>query len=89
MDKNLSLSNIFPEHISTVEQNGLIFIYFIVLFSLGGSRDMGLIPGLGKSPGGGHGNRLQYSCLENPMNTGAWRADSVHGVRKSGTQLSD
>ena len=35
--------------------------------------DMGLIPGLGRSPGGGHGNPLQYSCLENPMDRGAWR----------------
>ena len=35
-------------------------------------RDMGLIPGLGRSPGGGHGNPLQYSCLENPMDRGIW-----------------
>ena len=41
-----------------------------------------LIPGLGKSPGGGQGNPLQYSCLENPMDRGAWRA-TVHGVAKS------
>ena len=34
--------------------------------------DLGLIPGLGRSPGGGHGNSLQYSCLENPMDRGAW-----------------
>ena len=50
--------------------------------------DLALIPGLGRSPGGGHGNPLQYSCLENPMDTGAWRA-TVHGVAKSQTQLSD
>ena len=36
-------------------------------------RDVGLIPEWGKSPGGGHGNSLQYSCLENPMDRGAWR----------------
>ena len=42
----------------------------------------GSIPGLGRSPGGGHGNLLQYSCLENPMDRGAWRA-TVHGVAKS------
>ena len=36
--------------------------------------DSGLIPGLGRSPGEGHGNPLQYSCLENPMDRGAWRA---------------
>ena len=40
--------------------------------------DLGSIPGLGRSPGGGHGNPLQYSCLENPMDRGAWRA-AVHG----------
>ena len=38
----------------------------------GDVRDMGLIPGLGRSPGEGHGNTFQYSCLENPMNRGAW-----------------
>ena len=41
-------------------------------------RDAGSIPGLGRSPGRGHGNPLQYSCLENPMDRGAWRA-TVHG----------
>ena len=40
----------------------------------GDIRDMGSIPGSGRSPGGGHGNSLQYSCLENPMDRGAWRA---------------
>ena len=44
--------------------------------------DPGLIPGSGRSPGGGHGNPLQYSCLENPRDTGAWRA-TVHRVAKS------
>ena len=43
--------------------------------------DVGLIPGLGRSLGGRHGNPLQYSCLENPMNRGAWQA-AVHGVCK-------
>ena len=41
--------------------------------------DQGLIPESGRSPGGGHGNALQYSCLENPMDGGAWPA-TVHGV---------
>ena len=50
--------------------------------------DPGLIPGLGRSPGEGNGNPLQYSCLENPVDEGAWRA-TVHGVTKSQTQLSD
>ena len=43
--------------------------------------DPGLVPGLGRSPGEGNGNPLQYSCLENPMDRGAWQA-TVHGVRK-------
>ena len=42
---------------------------------------VGLIPGLGKSPGEGNGNPLQYSCLGNPMDVGAWQA-TVHGVAK-------
>ena len=50
--------------------------------------DQGSIPGLGRFPGGGHGNPLQYSCLENPMDRGAWRA-TVHEITKSWTQLSD
>ena len=48
------------------------------------SRDPGLIPGSGRSPGEGNGNPLQYSCLENPMDRGAWWA-TVHGVAKSQT----
>ena len=44
--------------------------------------DPGLIPGLGRSPGEGNGNPFQYSCLENPMDRGAWRA-TVHGAAKS------
>ena len=51
-------------------------------FSVG---DLGLIPGLGRSLGEGNGNPLQYSCLENPMDGGAWRA-TVHGVAKSRTR---
>ena len=50
--------------------------------------DLGLIPGLGRSPGGGHGNPFQYSCLENPMDRGAWLA-TVHGAAKSQTRLSN
>ena len=44
-------------------------------------RNVGLTPGLGRSPGGGNGNPLQYYCLENPMDIGAWLA-TVHGVVK-------
>ena len=50
--------------------------------------DKSSIPGLGRSPGGGNGNPLQYSCLENLVDRGAWWA-AVHGVAKSRTQLSD
>ena len=50
--------------------------------------DPGSIPGLERSPGEGNGNPLQYSCLENPMEGGAWQA-TVHGVTKSWTRLSD
>ena len=50
--------------------------------------DTGSIPGLGRSPGEGNGNPLQYSCLENSMEGGAWWA-TVHGVIKSQTRLSD
>ena len=45
------------------------------------ARDMGSIPGSGRSPGAGHGNPLQYSCLENPRDRGAWWA-TVHGVAR-------
>ena len=75
-------------------------IYGIILCHLGLSRwrtrlpasaeairDTGLIPGSGRSPGAGNGNPLQYSCLENPMDRGGWRA-AVHAVAKSQTQLS-
>ena len=54
----------------------------------GGTGDMGSIPESGRSPGGGPGVPLQYSCLENPMERGAWRA-TVHRVTKSRTRLSN
>ena len=49
--------------------------------------DLGSVPGLGRSPGEGNDNPLQYSCLEKPMDRGAWRA-TVHGIAKSRTGLS-
>ena len=52
------------------------------------TEDLGSIPELGRSPGGGNGNPLQYSCLEKPMDRGAWRVP-VHGVTKSQTRLSE
>ena len=74
-----------------------MFPMCITLGFLGGSEDKasacnagdpGSIPGLGRSPGEGNDNPLQYSCLENPMDRGIWRA-TVHWVAKSWTQLSD
>ena len=50
--------------------------------------DLGSVPRWGRSPGGGHGNPLQYSCLENPIDRGAWRA-IVHGIAESQALLSD
>ena len=52
----------------------------------GDVRDVGSIPGSGRSPGGGHGNPRQYSCLENLMDRAVWQA-TVHSVVKSRTQL--
>ena len=54
----------------------------------GDAKDAGSIPGLGRSPGGGHGNPLQYPCLESSMDRGAWKA-TVHGIAKSQTQLGN
>ena len=57
-----------------------------LLVSAGNIRDMGSIPGLGRFPEVGHGNQLQFSCLENPMNRGAWWV-TVHRFAKNWTQL--
>ena len=54
--------------------------------SVGDKRDVGLIPGSGRSPGGGHGNPLQYSYVKNLLDRGAWWA-TVHGVTKCRTRL--
>ena len=59
-----------------------------LLANAGDLRDTGLISGLGRLPGEGNGNPLQYSGLENPMDGGAWWA-TVHGVTKSQTRLSE
>ena len=73
------------------------FLFFFAWLYPGGSEvkasacnvgDLGSIPGLGRSSGEGNGNPLQYSCLENPMDGGAWWA-TVHGVTKSQPRLSD
>ena len=59
-----------------------------LLANAGDIRDMGSIPGPGRSPGEGNGNPLQYSCLENAMDRGAWWS-TVHEIAKSQTRLSD
>ena len=68
--------------------NALGFLSGSVVKSLpsnaGDIGDTGLISGSERSPGGGHGNLLQYSCLGNPMDRGAWRT-TIHGVEKSQT----
>ena len=87
---NFSSSIALPA-VSSLQRN-----LFSILFP-GGSEgkesacnagDPGSISGLGRSPGEGNGNPLQYSCLENPMNERAWRA-AVHAATKSWTRLSD
>ena len=55
--------------------------------NVGDVRVVGSIPGSGRSPGGGHGNPLQYFCLKNPMDRGNWQA-TIHGITKSWTRLS-
>ena len=51
-------------------------------------RDVNLIPGSGRSPGGGHGNLLQYSCLENPMDRGAWQATAYRVAESDTTEAT-
>ena len=58
------------------------------LANAGNVRGVGSIPGLGRSPGERNGNPLQYSCVDNPMDGGAWWA-TAHGVAKSRTRLGD
>ena len=55
----------------------------------GDAEDVGSIPGLGRSPGEGNGNSLQYSCLENPMDRGDWQATQSVGLQKSWKPLKD
>ena len=81
-----------------IKKNVYIYMYIYIYMGFPGGSDgkesacnagdRGLIPRLGRSPGKGNGNPFGYSCLENPMDRGAWRA-IVHGLAKSWTQLSD
>ena len=77
MEKNICITITLlhgPFQLALVENNSSV--------NVGDIRDVGLIPGLGRFPEGGHGNPLQYSCLENPMDRGAWQI-TVHRVTKS------
>ena len=66
--------------------DGMTNVMDVSLSKLCQREDVGLIPESGRSPGGGNGNPLQYSCLENPLDRGAWGA-MVHRVSKCWTQL--
>ena len=70
--------------ISTTSEMQMITTLMINACNAG---DLGLIPGLGRSPAEGNGKPLQYSCMENPMDRGAWRA-TVHGVTRVGGDLA-
>ena len=76
----------FPSLPKRVWTSQVVLVVRNLSINAGDLRDMGLIPGSGRSPGGGHGNPLQYSCLQNPMDRGAWWT-TVHGVTKSQTWL--
>ena len=84
-----SLSSIGNRHLQKSDTNKSLPWWFSgkeATCNVGATRDVGLIPGTGRSPGGGHDNPVQYSCLENPMDKGAWQA-TVHGVTQSQTWL--
>ena len=76
---NLRSAHFIPDRVALMVKNSPA--------NAGDVRDAGSIPGLGGSPGGGHGNPLQCSCLENPIDRGSWRA-TVHRSSESWTQLS-
>ena len=73
------------EHMSELTVARMALVVKIPPASAGGIRDPGLIPGLGRSPGEGNGNPLQYSCLENPKDRAAWWA-TVYRMAKSWTR---
>ena len=81
----------FSDHLSEIgtvtpvsQTSQVVLVVKNVPANAGDIRDAGLIPGPGRSSGGGYGNPLQYSCLENPLDRGAWWA-TVHGVTKGQT----
>ena len=69
-----------------IRASQLVVVVKSLPVNTGDIKDVGLIPGSGRSPGGGHGNPLQYSCLENPMDRAAYQA-AFHKVTKSWTQM--
>ena len=78
VDRHLGCPHVLASHLVLLVKN--------LLANARDVKDTGLIPGLGRSPGGGHGNPLQYSCLENLMDTGAWWA-TFHRDAQSQTRL--
>ena len=72
----------FPQYLRLVRASQVALVVKNPPANAEGVRDTGLIPGLGRSPAGGHGNPLQLSCLENSMDRGAWLA-TVHDVAQS------
>ena len=82
----LSLFSLIYTDIYGASQVALVVKNLPANVNAGDRRDLGSIPGSGRSPGGGHGHPLQYSCLENPMDEGAWQA-TIHRVAKSQTQM--
>ena len=66
----------------------VVFVVKTPPANAGDARDVGSVPELGRSPGGGNGNTLQYSCLKNSMGRGAWQSTAC-GASRSQTQLSD
>ena len=80
----LHFLNFLLQYIVVVRTSHVALVVKNLSANAGDRRASGWILGSGRSPGGGHGNPLQYSCLENPMNRGAWQA-MVHGVSKNHT----
>ena len=69
-------------HTHTHRASQVALVVMNLLANAEGIRDMGSVPGLGRSPGAGPGNPLQYSCLENPMDRGAWLATVLWGHKE-------
>ena len=80
------LKNLYTDNVHLYTDSQVVLVVKNPPANAGDTRDMGSVPGLGRFPGGGHGNPFWYSCLENPVDRGAWRA-TVHRVAKSQTKL--